>query len=473
MEEYRKLRNSLLNEDRAAVRHGSKTSDSSLASKEELMGERLCTLVRTDVTVDPSVSFLASLGNYRKSPVFKLLQQMPKGAHLHTHGIATGDFRKLVKFIKSEDQLYLWTGKTNETQVYGELKYFSSSPDAGWTSCNNFSDDFLYGLLTMAPITPEAVKAVSSVNPWDEFQTLWIRIRNLSHSIRTWKGKASFFWSMLEDQLQSGVTYFEMREIVGKDYFFHEYAPAAASSEEFLQAFQDTVTLFRKENPSFIGAKVICCGLKFESPENIREQVILTSQLMKQFPDSVAGFDLVGEEDSLRPIHDYIEPLLLCKDLGIPLLLHAGETLKTCMATQMYDAIAIGAERMGHGFDLINHPSLVRKVKEHNVTVECCPISNQVLGYAPDLRNHNGKAMLRHDIRISISSDDAGMFHYYDPTFDWTAITIAWDLSLFELKHLARSSFSCSTLSPELVAQAERQFDKDWIRFIEGSALSE
>ena len=69
------------------------------------------------------------------------------------------------------------------------------------------------------------------------------------------------------------------------------------------------------------------------------------------------GFDLVGPEDTTKPIIDYLVPLLRFKDrqkeLGveIPFIFHAGETLGdgTAADDNLYDAILLGTKRIGHG----------------------------------------------------------------------------------------------------------------------------
>lgn len=69
------------------------------------------------------------------------------------------------------------------------------------------------------------------------------------------------------------------------------------------------------------------------------------------------GFDLVGHEDSLKPLIDYVAPLTKFmerqKELGlnIPFIFHAGETLGDGTAADMnlYDAILLGTKRIGHG----------------------------------------------------------------------------------------------------------------------------
>ena len=113
------------------------------------------------------------------------------------------------------------------------------------------------------------------------------------------------------------------------------------------------------------------------------------------------GFDLVGHEDSLKPLLDYYDPLTRFverqKEAGveIPFIFHAGETLGdgTAADTNLYDAILLGTKRIGHGyniilrevgkfaesvyhrFSLIKHPKLMQICREKNIAIETCPIS--------------------------------------------------------------------------------------------------
>ena len=76
-----------------------------------------------------------------------------------------------------------------------------------------------------------------------------------------------------------------------------------------------------------------------------------------EFVLAFAGFDLVGPEDTTKPIIDYLVPLLRFKDrqkelgLDIPFIFHAGETLGdgTAADDNLYDAILLGTKRIGHG----------------------------------------------------------------------------------------------------------------------------
>ena len=76
-----------------------------------------------------------------------------------------------------------------------------------------------------------------------------------------------------------------------------------------------------------------------------------------------AGFDLVGHEDSLKPLIYYLDPLKRFverqKELGleIPFIFHAGETLGDGTAADMnlVDAILLGTKRIGHGYTRLFH----------------------------------------------------------------------------------------------------------------------
>lgn len=66
---------------------------------------------------------------------------------------------------------------------------------------------------------------------------------------------------------------------------------------------------------------------------------------------------MVGNENTLRPLIDYLEPLLRFQErqkeegIDIPFFFHAGETLGdgTAADDNLYDAILMGTKRIGHG----------------------------------------------------------------------------------------------------------------------------
>jgi adenosine deaminase CECR1 len=62
------------------------------------------------------------------------------------------------------------------------------------------------------------------------------------------------------------------------------------------------------------------------------------------------------------------------------MILHSGET-NFRDNENLVDAILLGTKRIGHGFDLLRHPELEKIVIEKEICLECCPLSNMILGY--------------------------------------------------------------------------------------------
>ena len=58
----------------------------------------------------------------------------------------------------------------------------------------------------------------------------------------------------------------------------------------------------------------------------VKGYVDLAIDLYNKFPSTIAGFDLVGQEDLGCPLKNFKDKLLKLCDIGIPVFYHAGET---------------------------------------------------------------------------------------------------------------------------------------------------
>lgn len=137
-----------------------------------------------------------------------------------------------------------------------------------------------------------------------------------------------------------------------------------------------------------------------------------------EFPEIIAGYDLVGQEDLGRPLSDLAPELFWfrkrCAEEGvdIPFFFHAGETLGDGDSTDenLFDAIILGTRRIGHGFSLYKHPLLIDMVKEKRILVESCPISNEVLRLCGSIMAHPLPALLARGVSCSLCNDDPTIF---------------------------------------------------------------
>ena len=92
-----------------------------------------------------------------------------------------------------------------------------------------------------------------------------------------------------------------------------------------MQAYYDTLNEFKVQNPDFIGSKVIYAPLKNVSNKTIESYLKDIKSLYAAYPDFIAGFDLVGQEDLGPTLFEMIENLLKIPQ-DVNLFFHAGET---------------------------------------------------------------------------------------------------------------------------------------------------
>lgn len=185
----------------------------------------------------------------------------------------------------------------------------------------------------------------------------------------------------------------------------------------FLEAVSEAKSLL-PSSQTFFDLKIIYVTVRFISTSELRWYLEDCISLAKEFPSSIVGFDLVGHEDPGIPLITYLPELLRfqsrCKEegLNIPFLFHAGETLDDGSKTDenLYDAILLGTKRVGHGYSLNKHPELIRICKEKDILVECCPISNELLGYNGGNKNHPMISLINQGVKCALSSDDACQF---------------------------------------------------------------
>ena len=128
-------------------------------------------------------------------------------------------------------------------------------------------------------------------------------------------------------------------------------------------------------------------------------------------------------------------------------------------AQNSYEAVLLGTNRIGHGLGLIKHPYLLDLVKQRGVAIESCPVSNQIVGFIADLRNHPAINYMRHGIPVILGTDDPGTFGYDHFTIDWYEVFMGWGLDLMDLKTLALNSLRHSSMTPE---QAEEAITTKW-----------
>lgn len=87
---------------------------------------------------------------------------------------------------------------------------------------------------------------------------------------------------------------------------------------------------------------------------------------------------------------------------------HAGEDGG---AESVWDALDCGVERIDHGVQAIEDPSLLALLSQRQTLLTVCPISNIALKVFPEMAQHSLQTLLNANIPICFNSDDPPMFN--------------------------------------------------------------
>ena len=128
---------------------------------------------------------------------------------------------------------------------------------------------------------------------------------------------------------------------------------------------------------------------------------------------------------------------------GFHRVAHAGEEGPPEYIRQALDEL--GAERIDHGVRCVEEPGLVRRLREEQVPLTVCPLSNVRLRVFPSVEEHPVKRMLDEGLRVTVNSDDPAYFGGYVAD-NYSAVRDGLGFAREEFRAVAENSFRASFL---------------------------
>jgi adenosine deaminase CECR1 len=411
-------------------------------------------------------SFFEHKETMENSALFRALNKMPKGAihHLHTSAAIPVDAYVQLTY---DERVYF----NQRDRIFKVYPKHQDVPE-GYIQCTKlreFSPDFDKTVREQILLGKDDAEGLDSHDIWVSFQHTFTGVGELGKFV-------PFFQNTTRKALQAcidqNVYIVEYRHISGM-LFDDDKKPLPFIEE--LKIIRAIVDDLQKTTPVF-DFRLILTGLKIVGKSHIDKMLSHLSEGAKaedkRLVELVAGFDMVNEEDFTPEIDQFSEEILKHKGgikvngVDMPCFFHCGETHSRTV-TNLHSAILLGTKRIGHGFQLQLFPALQEKVKELDICVEVCPLSNMVLGYVKDLRQHPINYLMTRGIQFSISSDDPGFFGYEGVTLDYVYGTCAWSLTIRDLKKLSINGIKYSNVSEEQKkTYLSTHFEKDWNAWI-------
>jgi aminodeoxyfutalosine deaminase len=147
----------------------------------------------------------------------------------------------------------------------------------------------------------------------------------------------------------------------------------------------------------------------------------------------IGGFEAEG------PALWYRDLYARARDCGLRLTCHAGETTGP---ESVWEALEIGAERIGHGIRAVEDSRLIEHLRDRQIPLEVCITSNVRTGAVGSVAEHPVRKLFDAGVPIVLNTDDPALF----------------GCSLKSEFELARREFGFTEAELEAVAENGRRF---------------
>ena len=148
-----------------------------------------------------------------------------------------------------------------------------------------------------------------------------------------------------------------------------------------------------------IDFNVIICAMRHFREEDNYEMLKTAYDFLGH---GVCAADLAGAEASY-PMSCFTELFTKIRKSGMPFTIHAGE----CGSVRnILEAIEVGASRIGHGIAMTGHSDVQKLVRDKQIGVEMCPISNLQTKAVKSIDEYPIKEFLSAGVPVTVNTDN-------------------------------------------------------------------
>jgi adenosine deaminase len=286
--------------------------------------------------------------------------------------------------------------------------------------------------------TPEQLAPTAQVlRPMSSLAEVLAYFRVAQGAFRTYEAVERIAFEAVEDLVADDVRLAELR--FSPDFLCR---PHGLDWDEAMAAIVAGVERARAEHDVAIG--LIAIVSRSYGPASAQRTVAFALRHRVQ----LVGFDLADDELH-HPPSMYVDVLAPLRDADLPLTAHYGEA-----AGPEYPRAAVellGARRLGHGVSVARDPEVTALVIDRGVTLEMCPTSNHRTNAVGRLREHPALRLLRAGVRVTLNTDDPGLFGI-DLTHELEVATRELGFAPADLRRVTEHALEASFLDPDVKA---------------------
>ena len=246
-------------------------------------------------------------------------------------------------------------------------------------------------------------------------------------------------WRMMEHLAAQGVVHAEVYISVGVIYHWRDHDSAAV--EPIFVGLERA----RERAARELGLSIywIFDAVRHFPVEEAARVFRKAAELKPAHP-SIIGIGLGGDErragsEPFRALYAQ------AADAGLRLTNHAGETTGP---EAIWEALAIGSERIGHVLPVLQDEKLVQELKARSIPLELCPTSNLRTGVCPSFAAHPLRRLFDLGLTVTLNSDDPAFFGS-DLANEYLLAHTEQGFTRDELRQLAANSIRSSFLPEE------------------------
>jgi adenine deaminase len=195
------------------------------------------------------------------------------------------------------------------------------------------------------------------------------------------------------------------------------------------------------EKETGITSKLIMCFLRHLDESSAFE----TLRMALPYKEKIIAVGLDSSENG-HPPANFWKVFEKALEEGFLTVAHAGEEGPAEYVRESVEVLKVS--RIDHGYAAIDDNDLITKLREKQIPLTMCPLSNQMLKVYPDLTLHPLKKMLDAGLRVTVNSDDPAYFGGY-VNENFIAIAEALELTEEDIKQLAENSIEASFMTRE------------------------